>query len=221
MGNKPGQTIDTKDMDPQELNSFRNLFLESITVVKNIAQAYPNSENDNVEYLKRVPDLISAFRKMREFAILRPDQSDLAEDTIDKGKKKAHVLGEDTPQWVTNLTTKYILEEFKVAQNKRQFTIHFPMLRYDSDVKEGVREALSVFPRDQLGALQTKLIRESANGYLDMLLTGKTCSALTTQSPYYKTIILVIKSREEWWPRLMTSRSGQTMRFVTAPVNYV
>ena len=87
MGNKPGQTIDTKDMDPQELKSFHTLLLESIGAVKNIAQAYPNSKNDSMKYLKYVPDLVSSFRKMRDFVIIRSEQSDLSQDSTYKGKK--------------------------------------------------------------------------------------------------------------------------------------
>ena len=61
-------------------------------VLKNVAQAFPNSKNDPMKYLKYTPDLISAFVKMRNFVLDRVEQSDLNEATYHKGKI-VHVLG--------------------------------------------------------------------------------------------------------------------------------
>ena len=62
--------------------------------MQNIAQAFPNSKNDSMKYLKFTPDLITAFAKMRKFALDRAEQSDLEEATYHKGKQ-VHVLGCD------------------------------------------------------------------------------------------------------------------------------
>ena len=60
--------------------------------MKNVAQAFPNSKNDPMKYLKYTPDLITAFAKMRRFVLDRAEQSDLSDQTFHKGKL-VHVLG--------------------------------------------------------------------------------------------------------------------------------
>ena len=54
----------------------------------------------------------------------------------------------------------YLLEEFKVAQAKKQFSMHFTKIDYASNVKDGMKTALSALSMSELNNLQTKIFRE-------------------------------------------------------------
>ena len=47
-----------------------------------------------------------------------------------------------------------------MAQNKRQFPMHFPPLDYAPNVKDGMKTAMTLLSVAQLNNLQTKIFKE-------------------------------------------------------------
>ena len=54
----------------------------------------------------------------------------------------------------------YLLEEFKLAQGKKQFSMHFTPLNYGSNVKDGMKTAMTLLSLAELSSLQAKIFKE-------------------------------------------------------------